>query len=166
MTTPDTLVSIYRLDESGATGARCGSGTLIDATLVLVHPPLSEQLHGNTDSVGLRVGISSTAREPGIVEVIDVVSVHVSASGSAPLVALALLRPATSPTEPIPPDGDDSDLLAERLVQHLGSLPDPHPLSEVEERVNPSEPPVEHSGNKLFGPPYCGIWPNAPGCRN
>lgn len=37
--TLQTQVSIYGVDETGATNARLGSGTLIDPVLVLLHPP-------------------------------------------------------------------------------------------------------------------------------
>ena len=148
-----THVSVYGVDEAGATSALLGSGTLIDPVFVLLHPPLSQRLAGGENSVRLRAGIASNGTDPGIVEVIDGDKLHVSPSHTPePLVALELLRPTAAPVAPLSPVGDDAEATADLLVKYLACLPDTN--------RDPSGP----TSTDDF--PWCQTFPNGPGCHH
>jgi len=122
--TTKTLVSVYKVDDDGATGSWLGSGSLIHPPIVLVHPPLSRDLADNCDSISLRVGIASSAPESYSVEVIDARLADVWTDGEREaLVALELVRPSASPVEPLPTLSHDVDAAVEVLYGHLESLP-------------------------------------------
>lgn len=163
--TLQTQVSIYGVDETGATNARLGSGTLIDPVLVLLHPPLSRRLVGGEISMRLRVGTASTGTEPGIVEVIDGGDIHVATNGDRePLVALELLQPASAPIEPLFPAGDDAGDLTDAVVQYLASLPDSSHTGRLDQ-AEPLEPTrVRRDPDNSDAAPWCRIWPGGPGC--
>ena len=152
-----THVSIYGVDDTGATSALLGSGTLIDPVFVLLHPPLGQRLAGSGNSIRLRAGIASTGTDAGLVEVIDGDKLHVSPNqGPEPLVALELRQPAAAPVAPLSPVGDDAEAATELLVQYLASLPDSGP--------DGGHPGLGPASTDDF--PWCPVWPDGPGCRN
>jgi hypothetical protein len=106
--TNQTVVSVYGVDASGATGARRGMASLIHPQLVLVHPKLSGDLAAQGgESAALRVGIAYPAGSGHAVEVIEVTSVHIEDPSVEPgadrLVALLLQRTVTGAVEPLVP---------------------------------------------------------------
>lgn len=154
--TLQTLVSIYGVDETGATGAQLGSGTLIGPVLVLLHPPLSRRLAGSGNSTRLRVGIARAGTAPHDVEVIDGSDIYQAVHDSGePLVALELRQPTSAPVELVFPPSDDGGEIADALVKYLAGLPDSDCRPEYLPEPSPSEPD---------SPPWCTIWPNGPGC--
>jgi hypothetical protein len=144
-----TLVSIYAVDDTGATGPQVGSGLLIGPELVLVHPPLGSELAAPNAPV-LRVGSVTSAGDYPSFEIVDVARVLVSrADTGRPLVALALSRPTTSPVTPITQMGADpvkavADYLevVDAQVRGIQAIPGP----------------------PIPGPPWCPVWPDGPGC--
>jgi hypothetical protein len=122
-----TMVSIYEVDDAGATGRWLGSASLVQPELVLVHPPLSDRLAGSDRApASLRVGIVAQPDAEGI-EIVETRGTHVGAAdagGSAtPIVVLELARPSSFPPEPLPPY-TDGEGLAEVLRAHLDGLPE------------------------------------------
>lgn len=142
-----TLVSVYEVDDTGATGRRVGSASLVQPELVVVHPPLCYRLAGADPApVRLRVGIVSLP-DAGGVEVIDTRGTNVAAaadtgSTAPPLVALDLARPSKAPVESLPA-GDD---LADVLRAHLAGVPE-----------QPRWPPRPEPRRA----PWCTLWPDS-----
>jgi hypothetical protein len=142
-----TLVSVYEVDDTGATGRRVGSASLVQPELVVVHPPLCHRLAGADPApVRLRVGIVSLP-DAGGVEVIDTRGTNVAAaadtgSTAPPLVALDLARPSKAPVESLPA-GDD---LADVLRAHLAGVPE-----------QPRWPPRPEPRRA----PWCALWPDS-----
>lgn len=169
--TLQTHVSIYSVDETGATGAQVGSGTLIGPVLVLVHPPLSRRLAGGENSMRLRVGIAPAGPPPNTVDFIDSSDIHVATDDNRePLVALELLQPTAAPIESLFPAGDSDGFAADALAQHLASLPESDRISGRALSGSPRRAPAKRDSRKRSRespllPPWCRIWPDGPGCR-
>lgn len=104
-----TIVSIYEVNESAATGSWVGQGSLVNPGIVLVHPPLSNRIVAKEGPQRLRVGIYVAERDEGssgIAEVIDVSGEpHILWQSTDPemaVVALEMSRRAQSPKSEIP----------------------------------------------------------------
>jgi hypothetical protein len=146
---PHTLVLIYEVGDTGATGPQAGSGLLIGPELVLVHPPLGSGLAA-PNAPALRVGLVTSAGDRPSFEVIDVARVLVSrADTERQLVALVLNRPTTSPVTPITQMGAD-------------------PVKAVADYLEVVDAQVRGiqviPGPPIPGPPWCPVWPDGPGC--
>lgn len=88
-----TIVAIYEIDSTGATGARVGEGSLVDSELVFVHPPLSERIADGCGPRRLRLGIRSDFDGIPFVAVADAIDEPVvigTAEDVGPLVGLIL----------------------------------------------------------------------------
>lgn len=112
------IVSLYEVDEWATTGPWAGQGSLVEPTLVLVHPPLSNRIADGRGPMRLRTGITqvldvpgSDAATPGVlVEVIDVMGEPRVLRGStseqpAAVVGLELRTPARAVPERFPGPG-------------------------------------------------------------
>lgn len=102
-----TQVVVYEVDAEGGTGARAGTGSLIDPLFVLIHPPLSLQLANQPPATKFRLGIGSPANDGGVIEVIDVREIDVYEHGGVPLAAVSLARPSAAAFGAVVPDGTE-----------------------------------------------------------
>jgi hypothetical protein len=160
-------VAVYAVGDGGATGARLGSGSLVDPRMVLVNPPLAGRLAALAPDVpALRVGI---AAPDGTVEVIDSRGVQVSAgSGGTPLVGLELSGRSGAPTADLGVSGDDRPGVHEQLVTAVSALlaedPEPIPIpTDPSPPIPPFPPPPSPppGGSAPMRPFACRIWPSA-----
>jgi hypothetical protein len=159
MATDATVVSIYAQGEDGTTGPWVGSGLLLAPDLVVVHPPLDEELGADGDGPGLRVGI---ATPDGLVEVLDVVRTHVATGSTGHDVALELSGPSAAPTPDLPRTAAKFRVALGTLLDGV-TFPRP-PVPPKNPRPGP-QPPPPGPRPRNERPPWCKIWPSGPGCR-
>ena len=168
-----TQVVVYQVDESGATGAWVGTGSLINPLVVLVNPPLSLQLAGQPPATKLRLGIGSLADDGGVIEVIDTRRIQVVVYDGVPLVAIGLARHSTAAVDPILPEGTETDkedfteadknALAQALITHLSETAPPDavaPTAQPEAFLSePSKPEPSEPDEWPLCSPWCRIFP-------
>jgi hypothetical protein len=185
-----TIVSIYEVDETQATGGWAGQGSLVAPNVVLVHPPLSRRIAEEKGPIRLRVGIvpgEDPRTSSSFAEVIDVegkpyVPWREDPTTDQVIVALELRTPAQSPEYEIP--GLDSECSPEDnfrvAAEHVKQLsqrdwrhpewsepePEPEPLERKPEPPEPEpepEPPEFEPEPPEFDLPETAPPPMAPG---
>lgn len=102
-----TIVSIYEVDEWSATGPWVSQGSLVYSSLVVVHPPLSNQIATGKGPARTRVGILPGEGAPVSQEFSEVIDVWgkprvLWVEDDLSIVVLELRRPALSPVYEIP----------------------------------------------------------------
>jgi hypothetical protein len=165
-----TQVVVYQVDPSGGTGARVGTGSLIDPLFVLINPSLSPllsaQLATQPDAPNLRLGIGSLANDGGAIEIIDVREIiEVYEHDGERVVALELARPSAAAFDPVFPVGGTVPSEEKDLVQAVSTY--------LEKATPPDDagastgPPAD-----LQGPPppvfyawFCKLKPKDPRCK-
>jgi hypothetical protein len=144
-----TIVSIYEVGDSGATGRQVGTGLLIGPQLVLVHPPLDTELAA-AGAPSLRVGMAALIDGYHGIEIIDVENVLVSSTdANRPLVALALRGVSVAPITPMARTGVDDPA---RVVADYLDL--------IDNRIRGGLGPPPTTADY----PWCRVWPDGPGC--
>lgn len=128
-----TLVAVHEVHD-GMTGARVGSGSLVDPLLVLVHPPLDRRLADqsaaveggeqapSTTRLRLAVGWLDEDDDGTVLEVIDVHEVLVAEDSSELLVCLDLERASAAPLEALHGGDGDPGEAARALLRGLASV--------------------------------------------
>ena len=167
-----TLVAVHEVHD-GVTGARIGSGSLVDPLFVLVHPALDRRLAQRAARFGageqtprttrLRLALGWLAEDDdaSVLEVIDVQAIWVAQDSSEPLVGLDLERPSAAPVEAVHAGGGDPAVAARAFLQGLTSVGGPLPgaasaLGPVSGTPHPARAAAARVGTRPVGRPPLG----------